>query len=237
MNIIGFIFARGGSKAIPNKNLVKIAGKTLLEHAIHTAFCTKKINRVILSTDDESIAENGRKAGAEVPFLRPKELARDDSPEWLAWQPARRTLGSLEPEFRIDVFLSVPTTAPLRYPGDLDACINRLIATKADAVVTITETSRHPAFNMVKRIDSGGFELVQQTEEIIPGRQYAPYPVYDMTTVAYALRPEFILNHSGLFDGKVEGVVIPRERALDIDTPSDLLVAKWMYMQQHREIT
>ena len=84
MNVVAFIFARGGSKSIPQKNLSSLAGKTLLEHAVEAAFAVGRVSRIILSTDDEAIAEVGLRAGAEVPFLRPKELAKDDSSEWLA---------------------------------------------------------------------------------------------------------------------------------------------------------
>ena len=92
--VVGAIFARGGSKGVPGKNLRILAGKPLIAYAIETALASKLIDRVIVSTDDAEIAAVAQQHGAEVPFMRPQELARDDSPEWLSWQHAIRTMES-----------------------------------------------------------------------------------------------------------------------------------------------
>ena len=88
MKAVAVIFARGGSKGLPGKNIRPLAGKPLIAWAIEHALAVKRIDRVIVSTDSEEIAAVAREYGAEVPFLRPAELARDDSPEWLAWRHA-----------------------------------------------------------------------------------------------------------------------------------------------------
>ena len=90
--IVGFIFARGGSQGIPGKNIRLLAGKPLIAYAIETAFQSQLIDRVVVSTDDKKIARVAQECGAEIPFVRPKELAQNNSPEWLAWQHAIRTL-------------------------------------------------------------------------------------------------------------------------------------------------
>ena len=82
--VVGCIFARGGSKSVPRKNIRPLAGKPLIGYAIQTALASQYIDRVIVSTDDDEIATVAKACGAEVPFMRPAELARDDSPEWLA---------------------------------------------------------------------------------------------------------------------------------------------------------
>ena len=92
MKIVGFVFARGGSKGIPRKNLCLLGGKPLIVHAIEAALASRHISRVVISTEDEEIARVAREHGAEVPFMRPAELASDTAPEWLAWQHAIRAV-------------------------------------------------------------------------------------------------------------------------------------------------
>jgi N-acylneuraminate cytidylyltransferase len=223
-SVVAFVFARGGSKGVPRKNIRLLAGKPLIAHAIATARASRWIQRVVVSTDDAEIADVALQWGAEVPFMRPAELARDDSPEWLAWRHAIHELHQrAEP---LDVFVSVPTTAPLRAVDDVDACIETLLQGDADVVITVKRAERSPYFNMVV-IDNGFARLVIPPSKQVFTRQSAPR-VYDMTTVAYAARPQFILHANGLFEGNVKSVVVPPERALDIDTPLDFAFAEFL---------
>lgn len=221
--VVGTIFARGGSKGVPRKNLRMLAGRPLIAHAIELARSSQLIDRVVVSTDDAEIAAVARRFGAEIPFVRPSDLARDDSPEWLAWQHAIRALEELDGR-RMDVFVCVPTTSPLRALEDLDGCITRLETSDADLVITVTPSARSPFFNMVT-LDGGRARLVNPPKDPIARRQAAP-PVYDITTVAYAARPAFVLAANSMFEGNVQAVVVPRERALDIDTEFDLEIAE-----------
>ncbi len=223
--IVGAIFARGGSKGIPGKNIRKLCGKPLLTYAIETAKACPSINRVIVSTDDEEIAHVARMSGAEVPFMRPKELAQDNTPERLAWRHALAELTKEENSPKIDCLVSLPTTSPLRAVEDVENCIKKLIETDADAVITIQETDRNPYFNMVVLDDEGVAHLAVKNNLGITRRQDAPH-IFDMTTVAYALRPEFILKSDSMFDGKVVAVKVPRERAVDIDDELDFRLAE-----------
>ncbi|SBW09741.1 CMP-N-acetylneuraminic acid synthetase [uncultured Alphaproteobacteria bacterium] len=222
--VVAFIFARGGSKGLPGKNLRLLAGKPLLTHAIDVAKAVPGIARVVVSTDDPMIAEAARGAGAEVPFLRPAGLATDTAPEWLAWQHAIRALR--EEGDPVEVFLSLPTTAPLRRPVDVACCIDTLASGDADIVITVREAERNPYFNMVRRETDGSVRLA--VEGVYHRRQDAP-PIFDITTVAYAARADFILSANRIFDGRVRAIVIPRERALDIDDAFDLAVAEALY--------
>lgn len=225
---LGAIFARGGSKGVPRKNIRSLAGKPLIAYAIETALASRYIDRVIVSTDDHEIADVARKFGAEVPFMRPPELAQDDSPEWLAW---RHAIQALEiQDARIDCFVCIPTTAPLRTVEDVDACIQLLMDSDADIVITTTPARRSPHFNMVVIDDDQNANLVIRPQDDIHHRQSAPR-VYDMTTIAYAARPEFIMKSASIFDGKVKAIVVPDERALDIDTEFDFKLAEYLLEQ------
>lgn len=224
-NVAAVIFARGGSKGVPRKNLRELAGKPLIAHSIACAAACPSIGRVIVSTDDREIADAARRWGAEVPFLRPPELAADDAPEWLAWRHAVRWLLNETPG--LDAMVSLPPTAPLRSPEDVEACIRLYFAGNADVVVTATKASRHPSFNMVRVDESGFARIVMPIENAVHRRQDAP-AVYDMTTVAYCANPDFVLRAGGLFEGKVRMVEVPSERALDIDTELDLQFARFL---------
>ena len=225
MKIPAFIFARGGSKGLPNKNLRLIAGKPLIAWAIEQALSVDEIDSVIVSTDSEEIATISRNFGAIVPFIRPKELSGDASPEWSAWQHALRHFqdshGYLPTEF-----LSIPTTAPLRFASDIQNCLNEFRRTSSDAVITVTESRHNPFFNMVRKDLKGSLTLLENSESMIVRRQEAPM-IFDITTVCYVLNPEFVLRGSSIFDGRVKGIEVPSERALDIDTLFDFQIAEF----------
>jgi N-acylneuraminate cytidylyltransferase len=158
--------------------------------------------------------------------MRPAELATDDSPEWLAWQHAIRTLDAADGRRKVDVLVAVPTTSPLRLAADVDACVDALLAGEADAVITVTPAARSPYFNMVV-IEDGFARPVIPPAGPIHRRQDAP-ELFDMTTIAYAARAGFVVRAQGLFEGKVRAVVVPRERAIDIDTELDLEFAEFL---------
>jgi N,N'-diacetyl-8-epilegionaminate cytidylyltransferase len=221
-DIVAFVFARGGSKGLPRKNLLPLAGKPLIVHSIDTALALPRVRKVVVSTDDQEIADVARKAGADVPFMRPAELATDTAAEWLAWRHAINALHKNGEKF--DVFLSLPATAPLRNLADVNCCIDVLQNnTSCDAVITVREAERSPYFNMVRQNPDSSVQLA--IEGRFHRRQDAPV-LYDMTTVAYVVRTDFILKADRIFDGKVRAVKIPRERALDIDTGMDMLIGE-----------
>ena len=223
---LAFIFARGGSKGIPGKNITPLGGKPLIAHSIEQALSHPDIGRVVVSTDDTAIAAVARDYGAEVPFLRPAELASDTASEWLAWQHA--VTFCLETGYEFSTFISLPTTAPLRNHQDISACLDRYRIGDVDLVLTGTPAARSPYFNMVKTNGEGLVELA------VPGayrrRQDAP-TLFDLTTVAYVSSPQFILTADSLWAGRVALVTVPRERAIDIDEPLDLYLAECLYQR------
>lgn len=224
MKATALIFARGGSKGLPGKNIRSLGGKPLIAWSIEHALAVNRIERVIVSTDSGEIAAVAREYGAEVPFLRPAELARDDSPEWLAWRHALNYLRDADGALP-EAMVSVPTTAPLRLPLDIENCLDEYQKGDADMVITITDAHRSPYFNMVKTHPDGTMGLVISPQSAVARRQDAP-AVYDMATVAYVARPEFVMTHNATFDGRVRAVHVPKERAIDIDTMLDFQIAE-----------
>ena len=227
MKATAFIFARGGSKGLPGKNIRLLGGKPLIAWSIEHALAVNRIERVFVSTDSVEIAAVAREHGADVPFIRPLELARDDSPEWLAWRHALNYLldkDGVLPE----AMVSVPTTAPLRLPLDIENCLDEYEKGDADMVITVTDAHRSPYFNMVKTNADGTVGLVIPPQSAIARRQDAP-AVFDMATVTYVARPEFIMTHNAIFEGRVRAVKVPPERAIDIDTLRDFQIAECLF--------
>jgi CMP-N-acetylneuraminic acid synthetase len=224
MKAIACIFARGGSKGLPGKNIRPLGGKPLIAWSIEHALAVNRIKRVLVSTDSEAIAAVAREYGAEVPFIRPAELAQDNSPEWQAWRHALNylleTTGALP-----EIMVSVPTTAPLRMVLDIENCLNEYEKGDADMVITVTEAHRSPYFNMVKTKTDGTVGLVNPPQTTIACRQDAPV-VYDMATVCYVANPGFMMTHNAMFEGRVKAVQVPVERAIDIDTLLDFQIAE-----------
>ncbi len=227
-HVLCAIFARGGSKRVPRKNLLMLAGKPLIAHAIETGQQSALIDQVVVSTDDGEIAEVARQYGAEVPFMRPAELASDEASEWMAWQHAIKTLKAIEEQPQIDVFVCISTTAPLRNVADVDLCIQTLLDSDADVVITVQTAEHSPYYNMVMPDDRGYVRQVIQSDNSVYRRSAYP-TVYSMTTVAYAARPDYVLNSTSPFTGQAKAVRIPVERALDIDTELDFKFAEFMF--------
>ncbi|EGB13999.1 N-acylneuraminate cytidylyltransferase [Pseudodesulfovibrio mercurii] len=224
MKRYGFIFARGGSKGVPGKNIRPLNGVPLIGHAIRAGRDSGLLDRIIVSTDDPKIAAVAEEYGAEVPFMRPAELARDDAPEWMAW---RHAVDAMEAEGHFDLFVSLPCTAPLRIGQDVRDCIALFERGGCDMVVTARPAERHPSFNMITMNDDGFAAIAMPPSARITRRQDAP-PIFDLTTVCYVTTPSFIKRYEGAFQGRVKAVIIPPERALDIDTEQDFAFAEFL---------
>jgi len=229
MKTYAFVFARGGSKGVPGKNIRKLAGKPLLEYSIDLARKIETVDKIFISTEDQTIASIAREYGADV-INRPEELARDDTPEWLAWKHAVEWLEDRGDSF--DVFLSLPTTSPLGNRQDILSAMGSLDE-NTDVVLTMTQATRSPWFNMARETNDGFIELLMKNDKTFHRRQDTP-KIYNLTTVAYVTRPKFIKNANGIFDGRVRGIEIPTERALDIDTELDFQFAEFLMKQEKK---
>lgn len=229
MRTNAFIFARGGSKGLPRKNLLPLAGKPMLVHAIHLASQLNDVQAVYVSTDCPEISAVARHHGARL-IQRPAHLSTDTAPEWLAWQHA--VLHVIKEHGNFDRFLSLPTTAPLRSLGDVERCLDALDE-DIDVVVTMTPARRSPWFNMVVPGTGGRIQLIMNNQHVLARRQDAP-SCFDLTTVAYVSRPRFVLQSAGIWEGRVTGVEIPVERSIDIDTPLDFEIARFLIEERSR---
>ena len=203
----------------------------MLTHGINIACQIEEISKVFISTDCPKIADIASSYGAEI-IIRPAHLASDTAPEWLAWQHAIEHARAEHGNF--DRFLSLPPTAPCRCMSDVQRCLNALTS-DVDLVLTITAAQRSPWFNMVAKTSTDLLKLVNDGSSI-KRRQDAPQ-CFDVATVAYASRPDFIMSASSIWDGRVRGVEVPYERAIDIDTPADYAIAKFIKEQYIPSVT
>lgn len=222
MKSFAFIFARGGSKGLPGKNIKPLAGKPLLQYSIETAQACDAIDKVFVSTDDRDIAKVALENNA-ILIDRPEELASDTSPEWLSWRHAIEWAKEHYGEF--DNFVSLPATSPLRSVEDVNAAIKKRVASDTDVCISVTPASRSPYFNMVKLSNNDLVELVNQPSGEVSRRQDAP-KVFDITTVVYVADPKFIMESYGIFSGRVSAIEVPKERAVDIDDIYDFKLAE-----------
>ena len=222
MNVLALITARGGSRSIPKKNIAPLAGKPLIAWTIEAALRSPALSRVIVSTDDTEIAEVAQQWGAEVPFMRPAELARDDSPhipvvvhaiEWL------ETHGEMRPEY---VLLLQPTS-PLRATEDIDNAIRLAFEKDADSVVSVCQAFSHPY--LAKRITTDGrLEDFGPRSEGYLARQVLP-PAYVVNGAIYLIRRDVLIEKQTFYTERTYAYVMPPERSLDIDSPWDLYLA------------
>lgn len=231
MKIYGFIFARGGSKGIKNKNIKLFNGKPLICYSIDIAKKSKYINKIYVSTDSVEIAKIAKKNGATVPFLRPKELSDDNSAEINAWKHIIHYLNDIDDDF--DIFVSIPTTTPLKEVYHIDNCIEKFLNSEGDLLITATNSSRNPYYNMIKKNDEGYCELFNSNYLEITNRQSFE-KIMDVTTLCYISRPNIILNkmpNINLLSNDLKTIVyeIDKISSIDLDDDIDWQIADQMY--------
>ena len=229
--IQAWIFARGGSRGLPGKNIRPLCGRPLLQYAVAVARASAYIREVFVSTDSEEIAAVARAAGAVVPFLRPAELAGDRTPERLAWRHAIEWNRSQTRYSRMEVMVSLPPTAPLRTVAEVDSCIEAFLRGGSDTVIAVSRSNRHPAFNMVTLDQEGYARLAMEQERGACRQSFSP--VYNIATAVYVTDPDFVLAQDHYFDGRVRGVEIPEEDALDIDSALDFKIADMLMRERN----
>lgn len=223
---IGSVCARGGSKGVPRKNLRALHGQPLIAYALEQAHRSQAFDRIVTSTDDPEIAAVARQHGAEVPFLRPPELAQDTSSKWHVF---RHLVQEIEARGwgRVGIVADLDTGAALRTPADIRACVARLVETGADVCVTAYEADHNPHYNMVET-DAEGFARVCQPHEVpITNRQQAP-TVYNLSPSIFAIRRSALFAAEHWSRCRMALSVIPRDRAVDIDTEFDFQLVEFL---------
>jgi CMP-N,N'-diacetyllegionaminic acid synthase len=227
MSTIATICARGGSQGVPGKNIRPLAGKPLIVHTIEQARACRAIDKVYVSTDDARIADVASQAGAEVPFLRPAELATADAPKIPV---IRHLVESVEARGqRIERIVDLDPTSPLREIADIEACL-ALLTPETDVVITAYEAEKNPYFNMVEYDAQGRVRLVKTPPAAVEARQAAP-KVYAMNASIYVWHRHTLAK--GLWEGRAALHVMPRSRSIDIDTPLDFKLVELLMQEKH----
>lgn len=219
---VALITARGGSKGLPGKNIRLIGGKPLIVWTIEAALRSRSLERVIVSTDSEEIAVVARNAGAEVPFLRPAELARDDSPHILSSHHVLQWLAAHD-QARPDYLMLLQPTSPFRTTSDIDAALALADEKSAIAVVSVSEAHLHPL--KTYRLSAEGTLVPFIPNDITYRRRQALPPVYCENGAIYLNRSDSLLTDRTYIPAGAIPYVMPAERALDIDSAWDALVA------------
>jgi N-acylneuraminate cytidylyltransferase/CMP-N,N'-diacetyllegionaminic acid synthase len=221
-SILGVIPARGGSKGIPDKNIAPVAGKPLIAWTIDAATSCSWLDRVIVTTDDPQIASIAKDWSAEVPFLRPEALARDDTPGMVPLLHAAQWLADTE-DYRPDYLLLLQPTSPLRSSEDIVAAIRLALENDAHAVVSVTLAHQHPYW--MKTLDGEArLHDFAPPERRIGRRQDLPV-VYALNGAIYLGRRSIVCELKTWYTERTYGYIMPPECSLDIDTPWDLYLA------------
>lgn len=221
--ILGIIPARGGSKSILRKNIKSFAGKPLIGWAIETLKQSGVAGRVIVSTDDEEIAEVARKHGAQVPFMRPAELAQDSTPTLPVLEHALQWLKENE-GYSPDYVVLLEPTSPSKRPFHVREVVKMLMDTGADSVISVSEVPGilNPHWQL-KLGEGGRVELFTggSMKNVIRRRQDLPKTHYRNSSI-YAFKSELLFQDDPSFYGEdVRAYVTDFKYAFDIDTPED----------------
>ena len=227
MSVLAIIPARGGSKGIPRKNIRLLAGRPVIAYAIQAGLEAELVDRVIVSTDDTEIAEVARRCGAEVPFLRPAELARDDTPDLPVFQHAVRWLEEHE-GYRPEIIVNLRPTSPLRRASDVDGAIRLLLETGADSVKTVCLARQHP--HKMWRLRGVRLEPFQKSRFRLERGPDVPRaelePIYWQNGLVDVMRRELLMERHQTIGGVVAGYVTEPEVSIDLDGPLDFLLAE-----------
>lgn len=225
MNVTCVIGARGGSKGLAGKNIRPLLGKPLIAWSIEQAKACPEITRVVVSTDCEAIADVAFSYGAEVPFMRPAELANDNAGKWGVWLHALEACDRHYAE-PIDLFVDLDCTSPLRDVEDISKAIAQFRASKVDAVFSVCEARKNPYFNMLEVVD-GSLHMCKTLLHPVVRRQDAP-KVYEHVASIYVLSPDYLRRGTGLLSGCTQGYDIGVSKSLDVDSQFDFELIEFL---------
>ena len=232
MNVTCVIGARGGSKGLAGKNVRPLLGKPLIAWSIEQAKACPEISRVLVSTDSDIIADVARTCGAEVPFMRPVELANDTAGKWEVWQHALEACDRHYDE-PVDLYVDLDCTSPLRDVEDISKAIAQFRASSVDAVFSVCEARKNPYFNMLEVVD-GCQRICKALPNPIVRRQDAP-KVYEHVASIYVLSPDYLRRGTGLLSGCTQGYDIGASKSLDVDSQFDFELIEYLMRKRLEE--
>ena len=219
--------ARGGSQGIPRKNLAPLAGRPLLVHACEAARGSRSLTRTIVSTDDPEIAAVARSCGIDVPFMRPRQLAADDTPMLDVLIDAVATLAAAE-GYRPETIVLLQPTSPFRRADHIDAAVELLRTSGADSVVTVVPVPHQFTPSSLMRLD--GDRLVTAIDGAAPTRRQDKPRLFARNGPAVlAVKTSVLVEQRSLYGADTRGVVMSREDSIDIDDALDLEIAELLF--------
>ncbi|MBU5355391.1 acylneuraminate cytidylyltransferase family protein [Paenibacillus barcinonensis] len=231
---LGVIPARGGSKGLPGKNIRLLDGKPLIEYSIEAALKSGCVTRVVVSTDDESIAHVARLAGAEVPFLRPAELATDEAK---SIDVLRHAVQHYEEKgHHHEHVLLLQPTSPLRTATDIREAMKQFLQSDADSLQSIAPARTHP---YLLRQRTGIGQLTPYLEAEFHLRRQDLEKVYELNGALYLMKRNLLMEQGKIVGASNQGYIMPAERSIDIDTLWDFQLAEWIlrYPDRNGEIS
>lgn len=214
--VLAVIPARGGSKAIPRKNIRLLLGRPLVAYTIDEARKCDYLDRLVVSTEDGETARICRGLGAEV-VMRPPEFATDTAPTELAVIHVLETLAERD-GYECDAVVTLEPTSPLRTHRLIDQCIEALWENDADSVISVKETRA-----CLGSIRDGRFEYLIKDQ---PRRRQERAPLYEESSTVYVTRTEALLKHKSVLGERLYAVVVGEDEAIDINTPLDFVIAE-----------
>jgi len=227
MNILGLIPARGGSKGIPHKNIVPLAGKPLIAYTIEAALQSNILDRVIVSTDDEQIASIARDYGADVPFLRPTQFSGDTAPALAVMQHAITTLEQQD-NWIADVVVYLQPTSPLRQAQHISESFTLYKTKQAKTVVSVSEVPHHHnPYSVLTVTDHKVTPFIEQDHAILR-RQDKPKVYARNGPAVLILSKDRIMTEKALYGEDTYAYEMDHVSSVDIDTPFDLKFAEWL---------
>jgi CMP-N-acetylneuraminic acid synthetase len=216
--VLAIVPARGGSKGVPGKNVRTLVGKTLLDYTAAAARHSGVIDRIVLSTDSAEVADAGKRAGLEVPFMRPAALAQDDTP---MLPVVRHAVDALSADgWTTDVIVLLQPTSPLRRPSHVRDAVTMLYQTKADSVVSVVELPRHLSPDYVMRIDQGVLRPFLADGAHVTRRQDAR-PAYSRDGTVYACWLATLERWGNIYGDRCQPLILDEADSLSIDSPAD----------------
>lgn len=226
MNRLCTICARGGSKGVPNKNLMPIAGMPLIAHSVSQAIASGLFDAIACSSDSPALLEAAMAAGATLAIRRPDELASDTAAKLPVLHHAMTTAES-QLGMRFDIYVDVDATSPLRLPEDIVGAVSLLEDSGVPSVITASPSRRSPYFNLVELTDEGYVRIAKSLPDKVVRRQDAP-ATYDMNASIYVWNAAVFRDDPKVFYPTTRLFEMPEERSIDIDSPLDLRIVRFL---------